>query len=129
MVTFCNRKWRWTGSILLCFFALSSRAQQQVQPGLASVYSLPALIDSAQRHLPVLRQKKALVDAARAGITDARHAFLPDSYLGDEVSVGTDNAVPGSYYSFGLIPSVSSGINSSNNYQAAGGNIAFLSSE
>ena len=137
MVTFCNRKWRWTGSILLCFVALSSRAQQQVQqqarqqvqPGVATFYSLPALIDSAQRHLPVLRQKKALVDAARAGITDARHAFLPDSYLGDEVSVGTDNALPGSYYSFGLIPSVSSGINSSNNYQAAGGNIAFLSSE
>jgi outer membrane protein TolC len=131
MVTFCNRKWRWAGSILLCFLALSSRAQQQVQPqpGAASVYSLPALVDSAQRHLPVLRQKKALVDAARAGITDARHTFLPDAYLGDEVSVGTDNAVPGSYYSFGLIPSVSSGITSSNNYQPAGGNIAFLSSE
>lgn len=129
MVSFCTGKWRRIAGILLLLPALSMRAQQQTQPAAAVTYSLPSLIDSAQRHLPVLRQKKALVDAARAGITDARHAFLPDAYLGDEVSVGTDNAVPGSYYSFGLIPSVSSGINSSNNYQAAGGNIAFLSSE
>jgi outer membrane protein TolC len=101
---------------------LSSFAQTQS-------YKLPELIDSAQHHLPVLLQKKALVDAARAGVRDARHAFLPSSYLGDEVSVGTDNALPGSYYSFGLIPSVSSGINSANNSQAAGGNIAFLFNE
>ena len=86
-------------------------------------------IDSAQRHLPLLLQKKALIEAGRAGVTDARHAYLPASYLGDEVSVGTDNALPGSYYSFGLIPSVSSGITPSNNYQAAGGNIAFLFNE
>ncbi len=129
MVTFCTGKWRRIAGILLLLPAISMRAQQPAQPASAVIYSLPSLIDSAQRHLPVLRQKKALVDAARAGITDARHAFLPDSYLGDEVSVGTDNAVPGSYYSFGLIPSVSGGVNSSNNYQAAGGNIAFLSSE
>src|ERR1700760_165865 len=90
---------------------------------------LPALIDSAAHHLPVLLQKEALVKAARAGVTDARHTFLPDSYIGDEMSVGSDNALPGSYYSFGLIPSVSSGINSANNSQAAGGNIAFLFNE
>jgi outer membrane protein TolC len=92
-------------------------------------YSLPALIDSAQRHLPVLLQKKALIEASRAGVRDARDAYLPSSYLGDEILVGTDNALPGSYYSFGLIPSVTSGVNSANNYQAAGGNIGFLSNE
>jgi outer membrane protein TolC len=90
---------------------------------------LPALIDSAAHHLPVLLQKEALVKAARAGVTDARHTFLPNSYIGDEVSVGSDNALPGSYYSFGLIPSVSSGIDPANNSQAAGGNIAFLFNE
>lgn len=95
----------------------------------ASAYSLPALIDSAQHHLPALLQKKALIEASRAGVTDARHAYLPASVLGDELSVGTDNALPGSYYSFGLIPSVSSGINPSNNSQAAGGNIGFLFNE
>jgi outer membrane protein TolC len=62
-------------------------------------------------------------------VTDARHTYLPASIIGDEVSAGSDNAVPGSYYSFGLIPSVSSGVNPSNNYQAAGGNIGFLFNE
>jgi outer membrane protein TolC len=124
MVTFCNRKLLWISSILLLSPMLSLFAQTSGQS-----YSLPALIDSAQRHLPVLLQKKALIEASRAGVRDARDAYLPSSYLGDEVLVGTDNALPGSYYSFGLIPSVTSGVNSANNYQAAGGNIGFLSNE
>jgi len=131
MATFCCRKLLWIGSILLLMpmhslFAQTSGSGSQT-PGQS--YSLPALIDSAQRHLPVLLQKKALIEANRAGVRDARNAYLPSSYLGDELSVGTDNAIPGSYYSFGLIPSVSAGINSTNNYQAAGGNIGFLSNE
>jgi len=73
--------------------------------------------------------KKALVDAAKAGIRDARDAYLPNSFVGDEVMVGSDNALPGSYYSFGLIPSVSSGVNPANNSQAAGGNMAFFFNE
>jgi outer membrane protein TolC len=89
-------------------------------------YSLKDLIDSAQRHLPVLMQKQALVEAAKAGVTDARHAFLPISYIGDEVTVGTDNSIPGSYISFGIIPSSSSGVRSANLYQSAIGNIGFF---
>jgi outer membrane protein TolC len=89
-------------------------------------YTLKDFIDSAQRHLPVLMQKQALVEAAKAGVTDARHAFLPTSYIGDEVTVGTDNSIPGSYISFGIIPSSSSGVRSSNLYQSAIGNIGFF---
>jgi outer membrane protein TolC len=124
MVTFCIRKFLWAVSILVLLPALSLFAQDSGRS-----YNLPALIDSAQHHLPVLLQKKALIEAARSGVTDARHAYLPASIVGDEVSAGSDNAVPGSYYSFGLIPSVSSGVNPANNYQAAGGNIAFLFNE
>ena len=125
MVPFCIRKQVWSGCIALLWPSLSLLAQQLTP----TPYSLPALIDSARRHLPVLRQKKALVDAARAGVRDAKDAFLPSSWLGDELLVGSDNSLPGSYYSFGLIPSVSSGINPTNNSQAAGGNMAFLFNE
>lgn len=125
MVSFCIRKLLWTGCIMLLCPSVSIWAQS-VQ---ATSWSLPALIDSAQRHLPLLQEKKALVDAARAGIRDARDYWLPNSYLGDEVLIGSDNSLPGSYYSFGMIPSVSSGINPSNNMQAAGGNMAFLFNE
>lgn len=91
-------------------------------------YSLRELIDSAQRHLPILLQKRAYVDAARAGIVDARHTFLPSALVADQLNIGTDNSTPGSYLSFGVIPSTSSGIKSSNDYQSAMGNIALLQS-
>src|SRR6266702_671496 len=102
MVAFCHRKYLRLFSILLLWPSLSLFAQQKN-------YSLADYVDSALHHLPVLLQKKALADAAKAGITDARHAFLPSSYLGDEVTVGTDNSIPGSYSTFGIIPSTSSG--------------------
>ena len=111
----------WISSVLLLLPGHALFAQTAGQ-----VYTLSALVDSAQHHLPVLMQKKALADAARAGITDARHAFLPTSYLGDEVTAGTDNSIPGSYISFGIIPSSSSGVRSSNIYQSAIGNIGFF---
>ena len=121
MVKFCTRRMLWISSVLSMLPAHALFAQV---PG--QFYTLSALVDSAQHHLPVLMQKKALADAARAGITDARHAFLPTSYIGDELTAGTDNSIPGSYISFGIIPSSSSGVRSSNLYQSAIGNIGFF---
>jgi outer membrane protein TolC len=122
MAAFCHRKYCWTLSILMLIPGLSIFAQQKR-------YLLADFVDSAQRHLPLLMQKKALVDAARAGITDARHSFLPTSYLGDELTAGTDNSLPGSYVSFGIIPSSSSGVRNGNIYQSALGDIAFFYNE
>jgi outer membrane protein TolC len=118
MVAFCYRKYCWTLSMLILIPGLSFAQQKK--------YPLSDLIDSAQIHLPLLMQKRALVDASKAGIVDARHSFLPNSTLGDEASVGTDNSLPGSYISFGIIPSSSSGVRSSNTYQPALGNIGFF---
>jgi outer membrane protein TolC len=132
MVPFCVRKLSWTGCVLLLWLPGAIFGQPGAPTGSSrtpAAYSLPALIDSAQHHLPVLRQKTALVEAAKAGIRDAKDAYLPASFIGDEVLVGSDNSLPGTYYSFGLIPSASSGINPANNSQAAGGNMAFLFNE
>src|SRR5579872_5150300 len=119
MVAFCRRKFYRAISIFLLVLPTALFAQQKN-------YSLAEFVDSAQRHLPLLLQKKAELEAAKAGVTDARHAYLPTSYLGDEVTVGTDNSIPGSYISFGIIPSSSSGVRSSNLYQSAIGNIGFF---
>lgn len=119
MVAFCHRKFLRAFGFVLLTPSLSLLAQTKN-------YSLADFADSAQRHLPALMQKKALADAAAAGITDARHAFLPTSYIGDEVTVGTDNSLPGSYSTFGVIPSTSSGLRADNVYQSAIGNIGFL---
>ncbi len=126
MVTFYNRKFLFAVSVWLAMPGFSLFAQPSAPQ---RKYPLSDLVDSARHHMPVLLQKQALVDAAKAGIRDARHSFLPDSYLGDELTAGTDNSIPGSYLSFGLIPSSSSGVRTSNIYRSAIGNIAFLSNE
>lgn len=93
----------------------------QMQP-----VSLQMLVDSATRHLPLLEQKRSLVKSANAQVDYVRHNFLPSFTIADELTLGTDNSIPGSYWSFGIIPSTSSGIRSSNDYQSAFGNIAIL---
>jgi outer membrane protein TolC len=110
-------------------FIASFPSMQCLYAQRAKNYSLSAFIDSAQRHMPVLLQKKTLVDAAKAGVTDARHSFLPTAFVGDELTLGTDNSIPGSYLSYGIIPSSSSGIHPSNDYQSAVGNIAIFQSQ
>jgi outer membrane protein TolC len=112
-------------SVMLGLLSATSVSAQDYAPG-QKKYSLQQFIDSAEKHLPALLQKKALVDAARAGVTEARHQFLPNSTIGDELVAATDNSVPGSYISFGIIPSSSSGVRPANIYQPALGNIAFL---
>jgi outer membrane protein TolC len=113
--------------LCLCLYLGFSPAVIRAQGG--RNYSLKDYSDSAQRHLPVLLEKKAQVNAARAGVTDARHRYLPTTYLADQVTIGTDNSMAGSYLSLGIIPSSSSGVKSANVYQSAAGNIGILSGE
>jgi|SRR5579871_675341 len=109
-------------SISVMFIAVAN-AQQQKK------YSLSDFVDSAEHHMPILLQKQALVDASKAGITDARHSFLPNAFIADELTLGTDNSIPGSYLSYGIIPSTSSGVRPANDYQSAVGNIAIFQSQ
>jgi outer membrane protein TolC len=98
--------------------ALSIFAQQK--------NTLADLIASANNHLPVLLQKKELVNAAKASTLEIKHSFLPQLYASEQVNIGTDNSMAGSYFPFGVIPSTSSGVAAANNGQAATGNIGIL---
>jgi outer membrane protein TolC len=92
-----------------------------------TIYSLAELVDSANRHLPLLLEKQALVESARAGITEARHSFLPQVNAVEELSVGSANDLTGPYLPVpGLIHSIGGGITAGNNYQAVTGNMASL---
>ena len=92
-----------------------------------TIYSLAELVDSAKRHLPLLLQKQALVESAQAGVTEAKHAFLPQLNAVEELSVGSANDVTGPYLSVpGLIHPIAGSINAASNYQAVTGNMASL---
>ena len=92
-------------------------------------YSLISLVDSGQNYLPVLMQKKALINAATARITDTRHSFLPQLKFSEQLNIGSANSIEGSYFTFGITPSTSGSIRGKNNSQPATGNIAVLYSE
>ena len=109
------------------FFRLLSIALMTVSCGRAQkTFSLTELTDSAQRHLPELMQKKALVAESKSAVQDLRHQFLPLLRASAQVDLGSDNAVPGSYFPMGIVPSTSSGIYPENNAQAALGSLAIL---
>jgi outer membrane protein TolC len=110
-------------AILLCMPVVHCGAQDK------GAVTLQAIIDSARTHLPVLAQKRALINSADAQTRFVRNSFLPSAILADEVSVNSDNSLPGSYWSMGIIPSTSGGIRATDNMQAATGNIGVLYSQ
>jgi outer membrane protein TolC len=87
-------------------------------------------VDSANRHLPLLLEKQALVQSAKAGITEAKHAFLPRLNVVEELSVGSADDVTGPFLPLpGILHSISGSITAEPNYQAVTGNMASLYGE
>src|SRR6516162_8101357 len=85
------------------------------------LYSLQELTDSASRFYPQLAQKQALLNGAQASVTETKNLFLPLLRVNDQINLSTDNALPGSYLPYGIVPSTSSGVQSTNNGTAASG--------
>jgi outer membrane protein TolC len=92
-------------------------------------YTLSGLTDSALHNLPLLLEKKAGVSRSRSEVSDLRHQFFPLLRANAQVDLGTDNSLPGSYYTFAIIPSTSAGISSQNNGQSALGTLGALYGE
>jgi len=109
-------------SLLFCLTSLFLKGQSRI-------YSLNELLDSSQVHYPAILEKQALYQSAIKRVQDTRHEFLPKSTIGDEITLGTNNSIPGSYISYGAIPSSSSGVRSYNTFGSATGNIGFLYNE
>ncbi len=100
---------------------LSANAQQQ--------YSLKDLVELSRTHLPVIKQKMAQMDMAKASVSALKHSFLPTVKAAEEINLGTDNSLAGTYFPMGVFPSTSSGIRGSNQMTAATGNLAGIYSE
>ncbi len=92
-------------------------------------YSLESLTDSALRNLPQLMEKRALINSKQATVKDVRHQFIPFLRANAQTDLGSDNSLPGSYYSFGIIPSSTAGISNQNNGQAALSSVATVYGE
>jgi outer membrane protein TolC len=122
MFTEHDRKFPALTGLILLIPLLSVFAQQ---PN----YTLRELVDSAAHYYPQLMQKQALLNSAEAAVTDAKHTFLPSLRVNEQIGLGTDNSIPGSYVSYGIIPSSSSGVRKDNNGQSASENMAILAAQ
>src|SRR5450432_3063906 len=122
MVTFFTRKNCWLLGMVLFMPAGIIIAQQKT-------YQLNELVSAAKNNLPILREKQALVNGAKSIVTDTRHSFLPQLKLSDQVNIGTDNSLPGSYLPISITPSSSAGVRADNIYQPVTGNIGALYGE
>jgi outer membrane protein TolC len=122
MFSFRNGKWL-LYVVIFCMTPATSVFSQK------PFLTLSALNDSADHYLPRILEKRSLVSSATASIMEVRHQFLPAIRFNDQVNLGTDNSIAGSYFPYGIIPSSSSGVRSANDYQTASGNIAILYGE
>src|ERR1700756_4570280 len=92
-------------------------------------YTLTELINLSENYLPSLIQKQALIKGEQAEVASIKHSFLPAMYVGDEVSIGSDNSLAGSYLPEIAVPTVSAGVADANNTQSATGNIVTFYSQ
>lgn len=95
-----------------------------------ATYSLAQLADSAKSHLPVIRQKQALLNSAKANVRDAKNTFIPKFTVGDELTIASANDLTGTYLPInGIFRATSGAIRADNNYKAQTGNIASVYAE
>lgn len=121
MATFFARKCCGVMLILLLAPTVFLLAQQHL--------SLQNLIDASRADFPVLKQKLSLINANKAAIADIKHSFLPQLKFSEQLNIGSDNSLAGSYLPLAATPSTSGGVRSDNNFQPATGNIAVLYSD
>ncbi|MBX9733767.1 MAG: TolC family protein [Chitinophagaceae bacterium] len=121
MLTFYYRKYMVVVGILVILPVFSLFAQQRL--------TLKQLIDAAQSYLPVLKQKQAFIDESKVALSEVKHSFLPQVKLSEQLNVGSNNSLAGTFFSFGITPSTSAGVRASNTNDLVSGNIGVIYSE
>ncbi len=96
---------------------------------LAQQYSLQNLVDASKNYLPVLKQKQAQVNSAKASVTDTRHSFLPQVRASEQLSIASVNSIAGSYFNFIPTASTSGGVRAASDLQPNSSNLAALYGE
>ena len=88
-----SQRWCW----LFLLFSFSASAQEPV-------LSLKELLDSVNAHAPALLADSAAVSIKEAQEVFARNNRLPNLKLNYQTDLGTNNNMPGGYFSYGIVP-------------------------
>src|ERR1700743_2404100 len=100
--------------MVLLLLAASARAQQSATP-----VTLKQLLSNVTSRAPQLLTDSAAISIRRAQAAEVKANWLPNLKLNYQTDVGTSNNVIGAYFGFGIVPSSSSGIHTTNVTTAA----------
>jgi len=95
--------------ILLVLITAAARAQQSPAP-----VTLKQLLNSVNQKAPTLLTDSAAIAIRKAQAAEVRNNWLPDLTLNYQADIGTSNNVTGPYFGFGIVPSSSGGIHTTN---------------
>ena len=93
--------------MLLLFMAMATRAQQ-------SPVTLKELLIKVDQKAPTLITDSAAILIRKAQAVETRNNWLPNLKLSYQADIGSSNNTTGPYFGFGIIPSSSGGIHSTN---------------
>lgn len=97
---------------------LHTYAQQNNPP-----VGLKTLLTRVDQNAPTLLTDSAAIDIRRAQAAETRNNWLPNLKLNYQADVGTNNNVAGPYFGFGIIPSNSRGVRTTDNTTAVSANV------
>ncbi|HMD13898.1 MAG TPA: TolC family protein, partial [Bacteroidota bacterium] len=66
------------------------------------IIGLKIAIDSALQNYPELQSKQMQIASAHASLSDASDQELPSLTFSDQLDIGTDNGLGGSYFPLGI---------------------------
>jgi adhesin transport system outer membrane protein len=95
--------------ILLLLVTDAANAQQS-----PATVTLKQLLNSINQKAPTLITDSAAIRIRQAQAAEVRNNWLPDLTLNYQTDIGTANNTTGPYFGFGIIPSSSGGIHSTN---------------
>lgn len=98
---------RCLGAFLLLCVAINANAQQ-------SAITLRQLLSSVDQKAPQLLTDSSIIKIKQDQAAEVKNNWLPDLNLNYQADIGTSNNTTGPYFGFGIIPSSSGGIHTTN---------------
>jgi outer membrane protein TolC len=98
--------------------SLNTFAQQNITP-----IGLKTLLNQVNANAPTLITDSAAISIRQAQAAETRSNWLPNLKLNYQADIGTNNNVAGPYFGFGIIPSDSRGVRTTNNTTAVSANV------
>ena len=104
---------------LLLISAIAARGQQVTPPTI----TLKDLLSRVNKNAPQLLSDSAIIQIKKAQAVETHNNWLPNLNLNYQADIGTSNNVIGPYFTFGLVPSSTSGVHNTSVTTAASTNL------